>query len=161
GPAFAFVCKRDKGVNMKWSRFNVLACQEGEKRCLLYNTFQDSQILCEDRDAIASLKNKIDHAEPLTENEKELADGFKELGFVVEDQADERQEFLDWFEEKIRNNFERISSLILTSRTCNLRCPYCFEKDVLDQGLNMTLDTARQVIRWNQERIDRYHPTIM
>lgn len=146
---------------MKWSQFNVLAQKESESRCLLFNTFHDSQVLCDDKNQIAALKNKIETHGRLTDEENELAETLSELGFITDDQTDERAEFLGWFEEKIRNNYEQISSLILTSRTCNLRCPYCFEKDVLDRGLNMTVETADQVIRWNQARIDRHRPKKM
>lgn len=146
---------------MKRSLYNVMAQKDDEIKALLYNTFHDSQILIENKSEFEAFLKKIDAFEPLSIEENEFAESLKEMGFLVEDEADERAEFLDWFETKIRQNFEQLSSLILTSRTCNLRCPYCFEKDVLDRGLNMTAETARQVILWNKNRIDKYHPKKM
>lgn len=146
---------------MKQSRFNALSEKEGEKRCLLYNTFTDSQILSEDKEELKELLEKVKGNELLTETEEETALQLKELGFLVDDSVDEKKVFLEWFEKKVRNNFERISSLILTSRTCNLRCPYCFERDVLDYGLNMKMETARQVVKWLSARIEKYHPKIV
>lgn len=141
---------------MRWSIFNIVAEKSDENRCLLYNTFSDSQILCENKEALHSFETKVKENLPFTVEESEFVDTFLELGFLVEDDSDEKSEFLNWFEEKVRNNYEELSCLILTSRTCNLRCPYCFEKDVLDKGLNMPIETAQQVIAWNKDRITKH-----
>lgn len=136
--------------------FNVIAEKNNEDRCLLYNTFSDSQILCDDKSVLHQFKDNIERHAPLSPSEQELTQTFLELGFLVDENTNEKLEFLNWFEQKVRNNYEQLSNLILTSRTCNLRCPYCFEKDVLDKGLNMSIETAKQVIAWNKERITKY-----
>lgn len=143
---------------MKRSIFNIVTEKKNEKRALIYNTFSDSQVLLDDKCLLNDFFNKIDTHTDLTAEEKEWANQFLELGFLVDDDVNEKEKFLEWFETKVRNNYEQLSCLILTSRTCNLRCPYCFEKDVLAKGLNMSVETARQVIAWNKARIDTHHP---
>lgn len=143
---------------MRWSVFNVIAEKENEDRCLIYNTFSDSQVLCEDKKVLHDFIDRIKNGVKLSVTQKDLMSTFQELGFIVDDNTDEKNEYAAWFEEKVRNNYEELSCLVLTSRTCNLRCPYCFERDVLDKGLNMTMDTAKQVVAWNKMRIDRFRP---
>ncbi|MBX7147534.1 radical SAM protein [bacterium] len=141
---------------MQWSKFNVIAEKAHEKRCLVYNTFSDSQVLCDDKNILHTFKNKIKNKTPLTDAEEKLCETFVECGFLVDDNTNEKQDFLNWFDEKVRNNYEELSYLLLTSRTCNLRCPYCFEKDVLAKGLNMSMETARQFVEFNNERVLKY-----
>lgn len=146
---------------MQISRFNVLAEREWESKILLFNTYTDSQIVCDDKTAIHHLFDKITSHEILTDEEEETALSLYDLGFLIDDFVDEQKEFLNWFDAKIRNNHERISTLVVTSRTCNLRCPYCFERDVLDAGLNMKQETAERLVTWLSARIEKHRPKIV
>lgn len=135
---------------MKQSKFNVLITPESSSTfSILYNTFHDHRIVIENTDFnITDFFQKIEQRVELNESEKETANTFFEMGILLSDEVDERQLFDDWYVNKIQNASGRLSLIVLTTLACNLRCPYCYEKDQLDNSKNMSLETANQLIDW-------------
>lgn len=142
---------------MKQSKFNVLITPESSPRfAILYNTFHDHRIVIENTDFnITDFFKKIsDHSE-LSAAETETANTFFEMGILLADDVDERQLFDDWYVNKVQNASGRLSLIVLTTMACNLRCPYCYEKDQLDNSKHMSLETTNQLINWVKSEVRR------
>jgi uncharacterized protein len=72
-------------------------------------------------------------------------DFFKDNGFVVDDNHDERLVYLKEFE--ARKNVGLVVSIFL-STACNLACPYCYQSAHEHEGQTMTLETATRFVKW-------------
>lgn len=140
---------------MKTSQFNVLITpEEHPNLSILYNTFHDHKLIIENDDIhIETFFEKIKTNQSLSEKEEEIAQTFLELGLLLEDDVDEKQLFDEWYINKIQNVESRLSLLVITTMACNLRCPYCYEQEQLDNTKFMSKETADQLIDWVKKQI--------
>ena len=123
-------------------------------KVILYNTFHDHRIIIENIDNnVTKFFKKIDQGLPLSTEELETADTFLELGLLLDDDADERAHFDDWYDHKIQKQHNLLNIIVVTTMACNLRCPYCYELDQLDNKRNMSLETAGQLVDWIKKEV--------
>ena len=73
---------------------------------------------------------------------KKLAEKLKQLGYLIEDQGDERLRLKSVYESKVENNLNKHLFITVTDR-CNLGCHYCFEEK--DQWIKMSEATQEQL----------------
>lgn len=140
---------------MKPSKYNILITpKEDPSKTILYNTLHDHRLIIEnDTTHLNEFFSKIRSRERLTTEEQEIVDSLKSLGVILEDDFDERAFFDNWYETRVQKNEASLHVLLTISMACNLRCPYCFEKDQLDAGKQMTLDMANHFIHWIKSQI--------
>ncbi|MDM8157022.1 radical SAM protein [Amedibacillus dolichus] len=70
-------------------------------------------------------------------------DTYKKLGFIVDDEFDEK-EIIDYFRKKSIYDTELVTYRILTTTSCNANCFYCYESEKRDS--KMSLKTAHKVV---------------
>jgi uncharacterized protein len=70
------------------------------------------------------------------------------LGFIIENESDERIELRKKYEEKSKNHLVKYFHITVTDR-CNLGCHYCFEEK--NQWIKMSLETQDAVIEFGKK----------
>lgn len=140
---------------MKQSRFNILVVPpEAPHQAILYNTFHDHRLVVQNiNNEIVDFFARIDQQESLSDDELALAKQFHELGILLDDSANEKAIFDHWYTEKIQNPEGLLNLILVTTMACNLRCPYCYEKNQLDNSRHMTRETALQFIAWVKQQV--------
>lgn len=126
---------------MKKSLFNV--AQKYHDGILLYNTFTTSLVELE-----SSLYAKIfvDEEYDSCEESEILYD----MGFLVDNNMDEREILKQIRKEVIKNSSEKIGNIIIApTLECNAHCYYCFENGQR-QG-TMNIETAEKLVKFLKE----------
>lgn len=145
------------GVKMKQSQFNVVfKPSKNSDKIVIFNTFHDHRLVIDNpnNQALNFLK-KIDLKEPLSKEEQETAKALLELGLLLNDHENEKEIFDNWYVEKIQTDQYSLNLILLMTMACNLRCPYCYELDQLDNSKNMTIETANHIINWAKSQIKK------
>ena len=144
---------------MQTSMFNVQVPVAERTEVFLMNTFSDAQLLV--TPDVIELLDRIGRGDGrFTADERETLETLVENGFVVESRETERQAIGEYFT-SIREDTEQMKVTVLTTLQCNFACDYCFQGDHGDYNkfaAKMSLDTARQVARWIERRLDEVQP---
>ena len=132
-------------MRFKQSMFNVLIRHNGSQ--YLFNTFSNglSRI---DEDTYAHIING-------TPEETKYLDALISEGYVVPEAMDEINRLLV---ERIAYQYGRGRSmqfLIVPSLLCNLRCVYCYQRDVSFDHSVMTPETVEDSIRFIQKTVEK------
>lgn len=140
---------------MKQSKFNILIVPpEAPTQAILYNTFHDHRIILNNTDNhVVNFFNKIDSGKSLSDEESATASTLHELGILLDDDANEKEIFDRWYFNKIQNPKGILNLILVTTMACNLRCPYCYEKDQLDNKRNMSDTTADNFVEWVKNEV--------
>src|SRR5687768_10758056 len=144
---------------MQPSMFNVQVPLGERDEVFLMNTFSDAQLLVSSD--VAGLLERIGRGERgFTDEERETLESLTENGFVVGSREEERAALSDYFV-NVREDREQMKVTVLTTLQCNFACDYCFQGDHGDYNkfaAKMSLDTARQVASWIEQRLDEVKP---
>jgi uncharacterized protein len=144
---------------MQASRFNVQVPVPNKDEVFLMNTFSDAQLLVSSD--VAGLLDRVSRGQsPFTDEERETVDTLMENGFLVESRSAENAS-LDQFFHTLRDDTEQLRVTVLTTLQCNFACDYCFQGDHGDYNKfaeKMSLETAREVTAWIEERLDTLRP---
>ena len=144
---------------MQPSMFNVQVPLGEGSDVFLMNTFSDAQLLVSSD--VTGLLDRIGRGERgFTSEELETLASLTENGFVVNSHAEERAALSDYFV-NVREDREQMKVTVLTTLQCNFACDYCFQGDHGDYNkfaAKMSLDTARQVADWIEQRLDEVKP---
>ena len=144
---------------MQASRFNVHVPVPNKDEVFLMNTFSDAQLLVSSD--VAGLLDRVSRGQsPFTDEERETVDTLMENGFLVESRTAENAS-LDEFFHTLREDTEQLRVTVLTTLQCNFACDYCFQGDHGDYNKfaeKMSLETAREVTAWIEERLDTLRP---
>ena len=144
---------------MQPSMFNVQVPVKDTDDVFLMNTLSDAQLLVS-TDVSALLERIARGDTRFSHDERGLIDTLAENGFVVESREQERAS-LDAYFSNLRDDSEQMKVTVLTTLQCNFACDYCFQGDHGDYNkvaAKMTLDTARQVSHWIEQRLDEVRP---
>lgn len=123
---------------MKSSYYNILV-KNNSNNVICYNTKQDAFILLSNSDADSLLHN----IDKLTKNSPNLVNNLLKTGFIVEDDVDEFS-LLENEYTTAKNDNSTFSLTILPTLDCNLRCWYCFEKQI--KGSHLTLKVSEAIL---------------
>jgi uncharacterized protein len=144
---------------MQASRFNVRVPLPDRNELFLMNTFSDAQLLV--TPDVGVLLDRISRGEHrFNDDERETIDVLLEHGFVVESRVSEHAS-LDQYFHTLRDDTEQLRVTVLTTLQCNFACDYCFQGDHGDYNKfaeKMSLETAREVVTWIEQRLDVLHP---
>jgi len=138
---------------MRPSKFNVFIPLQDEKK-LIFNTFSDSRVIG-DRDVITAIETS-DQPHLLSEKQRDQLHQLKELGIMIDDDANEDREIEYWFQ-GVKFDSSIMSATILTTLACNMKCVYCFEQGV-DSNLSMEQEMAAKVCNWLTNKMDKVRP---
>lgn len=152
---------------MQSSMFNVrvpLRDLSGSDDVFLMNTFTDAQLIV-GQDVASLLDRLAGGADPatvdaLTDEERAAAATLAEHGFIVPDRATEQQK-LETFFHDVRHSEDQLRVTVLTTLQCNFACDYCYQGDRDDYNKfasKMSLETARTLARWIEQRLEEVGP---
>ena len=142
---FNFTWKGD--IFMKSSKYNIFI--ENNDNILAYNsrTAALAEVSCDTYDEILKVLDT-----PNEEHEVKLKEDLMYGGFLVKDDFDELASIRhDMYKERFST--EALSLTIAPTADCNFRCPYCYEKDVL-QNKVMTDDVAKDILDFISSKIN-------
>jgi len=144
---------------MQPSIFNVQVPLPERNEVFLMNTFSDAQILASPD--VTGLLDRIKSGdEAFGPDERETIDSLFENGFIV-GSRDEEQQALKQFFTNMREDTEQLRVTVLTTLQCNFACDYCFQGDHGDYNkfaAKMSMEQARGVAQWIENRLDEVHP---
>ncbi len=145
---------------MQPSMFNVQVPLADRNEVFLMNTFSDAQLLVSP-DVVGSARAHRAAARPASITRKRRpSPTLAENGFVVESRERERQLAARLLHD-VREDTERLKITVLTTLQCNFACDYCFQGDHGDYNkfaAKMSLETAKNVADWIEERLDEVQP---
>src|SRR5262245_32189410 len=145
---------------MQPSMFNVRVPLEGGDEVFLMNTLTDAQLIVS-RDVSEFLDRLgADSPAAFTDEQREALTTLRDNGFVVDSRETDRQNVRDFFH-GVHENQDQLRLTVLTTLQCNFACGYCFQGDHGDynkHAAKMSLETAEQVSRWADERLDALKP---
>src|SRR3970040_242706 len=144
---------------MQASRFNVQVPLPDRNEVFLINTFSDAQLLVSPD--VAGLLDRISQGQSQFDAEEcDTIETLLKNGFVVESRDGENGS-LDQYFNTLREDTEQLRVTVLTTLQCNFACDYCFQGDHGDYNKfaeKMSLETAREVVAWIEERMDTLRP---
>jgi uncharacterized protein len=144
---------------MQPSMFNVQVPVRDSDEVFLMNTLSDAQLLVSSD--VARLLDRIGGGDTrVSLDERETLDALVENGFVVESREQERRSLDEYFV-NLREDTEQMKVTVLTTLQCNFACDYCFQGDHGDYNkfaAKMSLETARTVAQWIEQRLDEVRP---
>lgn len=116
----------DSGEKLKSSFYNFILDQK-DKECILYNSLSGVILLVTNPEEYRKVKELLNSVENYYYEEDEIIKLLYEKGILVEEDKDEL-EYLEYLYERdvVRN--QELSLTLITTRQCNLRCVYCYEK---------------------------------
>lgn len=140
-------------MDLKWSQFVFhVRSRNNEGKVILKSTLTGAVVIMEIgiKEAIDSFlengsggkysKKVIDYIDPLVE-----------LKMLVPKDFDEKKNYFLLFN-NIRNNDSTFGIYLVTTTNCQLKCPYCYERDInQEQFLNIAI--ADKIISWCQKYI--------
>ncbi|MBS6114277.1 Cys-every-fifth radical SAM/SPASM peptide maturase CefB [Thomasclavelia spiroformis] len=104
---------------MKFSKFNLIV-DNGDGKYILFNTFTGHSFFIDE-----NLKLKIEKDE-ISNLEQKIYDDFLKYKVIIDDNIDENRYFT-YYHNKQKFSDKVISSTILLTWACNLKCVYCYE----------------------------------
>jgi uncharacterized protein len=144
---------------MQPSMFNVQVPLPERNEVFLMNTFSDAQLLVSPD--VTGLLDRIKSGQSAFDaDERETIESLVENGFIV-DSREREQQAIDQYFIAMREDTEQLRVTVLTTLQCNFACDYCFQGDHGDYNkfaAKMTLDQARGVARWIEQRLDEVKP---
>jgi uncharacterized protein len=144
---------------MQPSMFNVQVPVKDTDDVFLMNTLSDAQLLVS-TDVSRLLERLAGGDTRFDGEERDTLDTLIEHGFVVESRAEEQRTLGEYFT-NLRDDTELMKVTVLTTLQCNFACDYCFQGDHGDYNkfaAKMSLDTARKVALWIEQRLDDVRP---
>lgn len=118
---------------MKKSKYNLSFSKDGYN--LIFNTAKCSIVILDDVEYTKFCSMQLD---------SDSVNQLKELGMIVNDDADETAIFFT----KYRQNFDKnnVFFRIYTTTCCNAKCPYCYQKGI--KAITMTKEIADKVVEY-------------
>ena len=116
----------------------------------VFNTFNQATIVVNQRvkDMLANFQGSV------TEDNKKYIEAFKNLGFIVDENINESEELMDWYD-KARSGKSAFRATILTTYDCNFACEYCVEEGV-KKSLKMDEEHAKATVNWLINRLEEF-----
>ena len=144
---------------MQPSMFNVQVPLAEHGDVFLMNTMSDAQLLVSAD--VPALLDRIAGGEfVFNDEERSTIEALAENGFIVDDREEEQAALRQYFT-NMREDTEQLRVTLLTTLQCNFACDYCFQGDHGDYNKfahKMSLETAAQVVRWIERRLDEVQP---
>ena len=106
---------------MKFSKYNLLFTVDDKS--YLYNILSTALVEIENDVVLSMERNNVSMLD------SSLAIAMADLHFVVDDNADETQEYLYYFNSmKYRIGAKSLGLIFVPTYNCNLACPYCLQE---------------------------------
>lgn len=136
---------------MKRSRYTSLVADFPESgQHLIYNWLTQSMaVVDEDLRGVFDSGVGVDTAQI----PPEFVQSLEEMGFIVADEVDERQEIEEWYRQ-IRSHSSTCKIMVLTTYDCNFACTYCVEEGV-KRPVALDGDLPERIAAWIIRRLEK------
>lgn len=125
---------------MKFSKFNLIV-DHGEGKYILFNTFTGHSFSVDE-----SLKSVIENKR-IDDLDKKVYEEFIKYKILVDDEIDENR-FFTYYHNKQKFSNAVVSSTILLTWACNLKCIYCYEGAGEIRNTMLSKETADRYIKF-------------
>lgn len=125
---------------MRFSKYNLLIPSENNNGYILFNTLYGHCINIKPSLVDIIAKNKPEELDEETRNQ------FVGLNILVDNAIDERK-VIDYFRSREKYSSSYVSSTVLLTWACNLKCIYCFESSE-EKSIGMGADEADKYIKF-------------
>lgn len=123
---------------MKFSKYNLLVPEQD--KFILFNTLTGGCVELKNKEKDDILNNR---QENFSQDDLNM---FIRLGIIIEDHVDESK-IVKYYHGRAKFDSKVISSTVLLTWACNLKCIYCFE-DCAKSALTMNKDDAEKYIKF-------------
>lgn len=134
---------------LKSSYYNFMIAQM-DGSYIIYNSLTGVIISVHDKEEAAKIKELLEKSEILYNEEDSIIKLLFDKGILVERDKDE-YEYLRYLYEKEMIKSNELSLTLITTRQCNLRCVYCYEKH---ENLVMGEDVYRNLELYIQNSVE-------
>ncbi|NOT43527.1 MAG: radical SAM protein [Acidobacteria bacterium] len=144
---------------MQPSIFNVQVPVGDGREVFLMNTLTDAQLLVSP-DVPQLLERAGQGQSAFTSEERETLETLTSNGFLVPDRTAEERSLDEYFH-NLQHDNDQLRVTVMTTLQCNFACDYCFQGDHGDYNKHaekMSLDTARELVAWVEQRLDEVRP---
>lgn len=114
------------GENLKPSQYNFILNPDGQN-CILYNSLSGAIIAVTEPDELIKVQNILNNKLNTYNEADEILNILFDNGILVEEDKNELEYLQFLYEREVVRNQE-LSLTLITTRQCNLRCVYCYEK---------------------------------
>lgn len=141
---------------LKGSYYNFITDQ-GNKGYILYNSLSGVIISVTSKEEIERVKEILGKEEVFYDKQDEIIQLLYEKGILISADTDEL-EYLQFLYEQEVVKSQALSVMLITTRQCNLRCIYCYEKH---ENLAMSLDVYNSIVLYiEQSLIERKYTSV-
>lgn len=141
-------------MRLKWSQFVLWL--RNKKGIIARNTLTTSTVRMTNQikkiiDSVIQEKQKMDTLLlPVREYIKKLI----QLEILVPSELDEKKKYLKLFR-KARRDDKTFGIYLITTRNCQLNCPYCFERGI-ERKEWLKIETAEKIVQWSQNYLTKH-----
>ncbi len=141
---------------LKGSYYNFII-DHGNKGYILYNSLSGVIISVTGKEEIEMVKEILGKEEVFYDKQDEIIQLLYEKGILISADTDEL-EYLQFLYEQEVVKSQALSVMLITTRQCNLRCIYCYEKH---ENLAMSLDVYNSIVLYiEQSLIERKYTSV-
>lgn len=140
----------DKQSYLKPSYYNFII-PNGEDTCILYNSLTGAILSTTEKEELAQV-TAIFQKETLLYEDTPILSLLYEKGFLVNQDLNEYEYVRYLYEKEIVQNNE-LSLTLITTRQCNLRCIYCYEKH---ENLTMSQDIYSRLLNHIEQALKEH-----
>ncbi len=141
---------------LKGSYYNFII-DHGNKGYILYNSLSGVIISVTSKEEIEMVKEILGKEEVFYDKQDEIIQLLYEKGILISADTDEF-EYLQFLYEQEVVKSQALSVMLITTRQCNLRCIYCYEKH---ENLAMSLDVYNSIVLYiEQSLIERKYTSV-
>lgn len=133
---------------LKGSYYNFITDQ-GNKGYILYNSLSGVIISVTSKEEIERVKEILGKEEVFYDKQDEIIQLLYEKGILISADTDEF-EYLQFLYEQEVVKSQALSVMLITTRQCNLRCIYCYEKH---ENLAMSLDVYNSIVLYIEQSL--------
>jgi len=146
----------------KWSQFVFFVRSKGHKKIIAHNTLNNSTVRMtkQIKDIIDSViaesaANKKIESDLLPLYIKKYIQKLIQLEILVPLKLDEKAKYLKLFNQNRQKKDKTFLITLITTRSCQLNCPYCFEKGI-SRKEQLTIETAKKIVLWCQNYLHQH-----
>ena len=143
-------------MKLKWSQFVFFVKSKNQKIIIARNTLNSStvRITNQIKDIVESVIDKKIEKDTIPLYIREYIKKLVQLEILVPSKLDEKEKYLKFFYKTQQEEEKTFSIFLVTTRSCQLNCPYCFERGV-SQKEQLNIETAKKIVLWCQNYLNK------
>ena len=144
-------------MKLKWSQFVFFVKSKSGKKIIAHNTLNNSTVGMTNQikdivESVIAESTKDTTPSYIKEYIKKLI----QLEILVPSKLDEKGKYLKLFYKTRLESDKTFLLFLITTRSCQLNCPYCFERGI-SQKEQLNIETAKKIVLWCQNYLNKHH----